>query len=75
MLSKPKVAAILLTVAAVAAMLLPFLSATLLTIGLGGIAFAAGLGQFLRLNDAEGTAAKLFRALSACCIAALPSGC
>ena len=64
MLSKPKVAAILLTVAAVAAMLLPFLSATLLTVGLGGIAFAAGLGQFLRLNDAEGTAAKLFRALS-----------
>ena len=54
MLSKPKVAAILLTVEAVAAMLLPFLSATLLTIGLGGIAFAAGLGQFLRLNDAEG---------------------
>ena len=64
MLSKPKVAAILLTVAAVAAMLLPFLSATLFTVGLGGIAFAAGLGQFLRLNDAEGTAAKLFRALS-----------
>ena len=64
MRSKPKLAAILLTVAAVAAMLLPFVSATLLTLGLGGIAFAAGIGQFLRLSNAEGTASKLFRALS-----------
>ncbi|MAS26968.1 MAG: hypothetical protein CBD47_08705 [Synechococcus sp. TMED187] len=62
--SKPKLAAILLTIAAVAAILLPFLSATLLTVGLGGIAFAAGIGQFLRLSGPEAASAKLFRALS-----------
>lgn len=62
--SKPTLAAILLTAAAAAAVLLPFLSATLLTVGLGGIAFAAGIGQLLRLAKPEGLAAKVFQGLS-----------
>lgn len=49
--AKSTMAAILLTLAAIAAIVLPFLSATLLTVGLGGIAFAAGIGQLLRLGD------------------------
>ena len=60
-----RIAAVLLVVAAVAAILLPFVSATLLTIGIGGIAFAAGIGQFLRLGSEASTQAKLFRVLSA----------
>lgn len=62
--SKPTLAAILLTAAAAAAVLLPFLSATLLTVGLGGIAFAAGIGQLLRLAGPEGLAAKVCQGLS-----------
>ena len=62
--AKSMLAAILLTLAAIAAMVLPFLSATLLTLGLGGIAFAAGVGQFLRLGSPDSTAAKIFRGLS-----------
>lgn len=62
--AKSTIAAILLTLAAIAAIVLPFLSATLLTVGLGGVAFAAGVGQFLRLGGPDGAAAKLFRALS-----------
>lgn len=62
--AKPKLAAILLTIAAAAAILLPFISATLLTIALGGIAFAAGIGQFLRLGQPDSTSAKVFRGLS-----------
>lgn len=60
-----RLAAVLLVVAAIAAILLPFVSATLLTIGIGGIAFAAGIGQFLRLGAESSTQAKLFRVLSA----------
>ncbi|QNI73719.1 HdeD family acid-resistance protein [Synechococcus sp. NOUM97013] len=60
-----RIAAVLLLVAAVAALLLPFASATLLTIGIGGIAFAAGMGQLLRLGAENGVQAKLFRVLSA----------
>ena len=59
-----RIAAVLLIVAAIAAILLPFVSATLLTIGIGGIAFAAGIGQFLRLGDESNTQGKLFRVLS-----------
>ena len=59
-----RIAAVLLVIAAIAAILLPFASATLLTIGIGGIAFAAGLGQFLRLGDEGNTQGKLFRVLS-----------
>ena len=62
--AKSTFAAILLTVAAITAMVLPFLSAPLLTLGLGGVAFAAGIGQLLRLGESDGTAAKVFRALS-----------
>ena len=44
-----RIAAVLLIVASVAAILLPFASATLLTIGLGGIVFVAGITQLLRI--------------------------
>ena len=60
-----RIAAVVLVVAAIAAILLPFASATLLTIGIGGIAFAAGIGQFLRLGDESSSQGKLFRILSA----------
>ncbi|CAI8296937.1 MAG: Uncharacterised protein [Synechococcus sp. MIT S9220] len=60
-----RIAAVLLVIAAIAAILLPFVSATLLTIGIGGIAFAAGIGQFLRLGDESNSQGKLFRVLSA----------
>ena len=59
-----RIAAVLLVVAAIAAILLPFASATLLTIGIGGIAFAAGIGQFLRIGDESNSQGKLFRVLS-----------
>ncbi len=59
-----RIAAVLLIVAAIAAILLPFASGTLLTIGLGGIAFAAGIGQFLRLSGETGLQARLFRVLT-----------
>ena len=59
-----RIAAVLLMIAAIAAILLPFASATLLTVGIGGIAFAAGIGQFLRLGDANNSQGKLFRVLS-----------
>ena len=60
-----RIAAVLLVIAAIAAILLPFVSATLLTIGIGGIAFAAGIGQFLRLGEESNSQGKLFRVLSA----------
>ena len=60
-----RIAAVLLVIAAVAPVALPFASATLLTIGIGGIAFAAGIGQFLRLGDESSSQGKLFRVLSA----------
>ncbi len=59
-----RVAALLLLAAAVLAIALPFLSSTLLTIALGGVAIAAGVSQLLRLSGAEGTQARLFRGLS-----------
>ena len=59
-----RISAVLLVIAAIAAILLPFVSATLLTIGIGGIAFAAGIGQFLRLGDERNSQGKLFRVLS-----------
>ena len=59
-----RIAAVLLVIAAIAAILLPFISATLLTIGIGGIAFAAGIGQFLRLGEESNSQGKLFRVLS-----------
>ena len=59
-----QVAAALLIVGAVAAILLPFISATLLTLALGGIAFSAGVSQLLRLGQDQASG-KLFRLLSA----------
>ncbi len=59
-----RIAAVLLVIAAIAAILLPFASATLLTIGIGGIVFAAGIGQFLHLGDQSNRQGKLFRVLS-----------
>ena len=59
-----RIAAVLLVIAAIASILLPFASATLLTIGLGGIAFAAGIGQFLRLGNERNSQGKVFRVLS-----------
>ena len=59
-----QIAAVLLILGAVAAILLPFISATLLTLALGGIAFSAGVSQLLRLGQDQPTG-KLFRLLSA----------
>ena len=59
-----RIAAVLLVIAAIASILLPFASATLLTIGIGGIAFAAGIGQFLRLGNESNSQGKVFRVLS-----------
>ena len=64
-MSLRRIAAVLLVIAAFVAVLLPFVSTTLLTIGLGGIAFAAGVGQFFRLGDEASSQGKLFRVLSA----------
>ena len=59
-----QLAAVLLMLGAVAAILLPFISATLLTLALGGIAFSAGVSQLLRLGQGNAPG-KLFRVLSA----------
>ena len=58
-----QLAAALLILGAVAAILLPFISATLLTLALGGIAFSAGVSQLLRLGQGNAPG-KLFRVLS-----------
>lgn len=57
-------AAILLFAAAGLAIALPFVSATLLTIAIGGVALAAGIAQLLRLTGSGDTSSKLFRLLS-----------
>lgn len=57
-------AAILLFAAAGLAIALPFVSATLLTIGIGGVAIAAGIAQLLRLTGSGDVSSKLFRLLS-----------
>ena len=59
-----QLAAALLILGSVAAILLPFISATLLTLALGGIAFSAGVSQLLRLGQGNAPG-KLFRVLSA----------
>ena len=59
-----QLAAALLILGAVAAILLPFISATLLTLALGGIAFSAGVSQLLRLGQGNAPG-KLFRVFSA----------
>ena len=59
-----RITAVLLLLAAVASVALPFISATALTLSFGVIAAVAGVSQLLRLGQAEGTKGKLFRALS-----------
>ena len=59
-----RIAAVFLIVASIAAILLPFASATLLTIGLGGIVFVAGINQLLRIGDIPNNQGKLFKGLS-----------
>jgi len=59
------ITAALLLIAAALAIALPFVSSTLLTIALGGVAIAAGVSQLLRLTSAEGRRGKVFRGLSA----------
>ena len=62
--SQRQLSAVLLILGGVAAILLPFISATLLTLALGGIAFSAGVSQLLRLGQDQPNG-KLFRLLSA----------
>jgi uncharacterized membrane protein HdeD (DUF308 family) len=59
------ITAALLLLAALVAIALPFVSSTLLTIALGGVAIAAGVSQLLRLTGAADNRGKLFRGLSA----------
>ncbi len=59
-----RLTAVLLFVAAAASVVLPFISATALTLSFGVLAAVAGVTQLLRLGQAEGTKGKLFRALS-----------
>ncbi len=59
------ITAALLLIAAVLAIALPFMSSTLLTIALGGVAIAAGISQLLRLTSVEGKRSKVFGGLSA----------
>lgn len=56
--------AILLFAAAGLSIVLPFVSATLLTIGIGGVAIAAGVSQVLRITGAADTQSRIFRLLS-----------
>ena len=59
-----RLTAVLLFLAAAASVVLPFISATALTLSFGVLAAVAGVTQLLRLGQAEGTKGKLFRALS-----------
>ena len=54
----------LLLAGAALALVLPFASATFLTLMLGSASVVAGISQLLRLSGAEDLKAKLFRALS-----------
>ena len=58
-----RIAAVLLFLAGVASIELPFVSATALTLSIGVIAAVAGVTQLLRLGQA-GTKGKAFRGLS-----------
>ena len=59
-----RIAAVLLFLAGVASIALPFVSATALTLSIGVIAAVAGVTQLLRLGQAKGTKGKVFRGLS-----------
>lgn len=58
------ITAALLLAGAALALVLPFASATFLTLMLGSASVVAGMSQILRLTGAEDLKAKLFRALS-----------
>ena len=55
---------VLLLLAAALSIALPFVSATLLTITLGGVAIVAGVSQLLRLGAADDSRGKVFRILA-----------
>jgi membrane protein HdeD len=57
-------AAALVLAAAALALALPFISATLLTIAIGGVAIASGVSQLIRLSAAGDLLSRLFRGLS-----------
>ena len=59
-----RIAAVLLFLAGVTSIALPFISATALTLSIGVIAAVAGVTQLLRLGQAEDTKGKVFRGLS-----------
>ncbi len=59
------ITALLLFLAAGLSIVLPFVSATLLTIALGSVAVVAGVSQLLRLSAGGDTRSKIFRGLSA----------
>ena len=61
---KRRLTTVLLIVGGVAAILLPFIAGTLVTLVLGGIALSVGVGQLLQLGQ-ENVQGKLFRILSA----------
>ena len=61
---KRRLTAALLIIGAIAAILLPFIAGTLVTLVIGGIAFSVGVGQLLQLGQ-ENSQGKLFRILSA----------
>jgi uncharacterized membrane protein HdeD (DUF308 family) len=54
----------LLLIAAGLAIALPFISATVLTLAIGGVAISAGIAQILRIGSAADGRSKLFRALA-----------
>ncbi|APD48682.1 DUF308 domain-containing protein [Synechococcus sp. CS-602] len=55
----------LLFAAAGLSIALPFVSATLLTIGIGGVAIAAGVAQLIRLTGSGSLSDRVFRGFSA----------
>ena len=59
-----RIAAVLLFLAGVTSIALPFISATALALSIGVIAAVAGVTQLLRLGQAEDTKGKVFRGLS-----------
>ena len=63
LLFKRRLTAVLLILGAIAAILLPFIAGTLVTLVLGGIAFSVGIGQLLQLAQ-EDIQVKLFRIFS-----------
>lgn len=58
-------AALLLFVAASLSIAVPFVSATLFTIAIGGVAIAAGISQLLRITGPGDNRSKFFRLFSA----------